>query len=60
MIFQLRFLNEKEDNLLPTRISTKWVKINTGRKQPFFEFRGENPPYGTLINYFSTIIQKVN
>ena len=53
-ISPLRFLNEKEDNLLPTRISTKWVKINTGRKQPFFEFRGENPPYGTLINYFST------
>ena len=53
-ISPLRFLNEKEDNLLPTRISTKWVKINTGRKQPFFEFRGENPPYGTLINFFST------
>ena len=53
-ISPLRFLNQKEDNLLPTRISTKWVKINTGRKQPFFEFRGENPPYGTLINYFST------
>jgi len=53
-ISPLRFLNEENDNLLPTRVSTKWVKINKGRKQPFFEFRGENPPYGSIINYFST------
>jgi len=53
-ISPLRFLNEENDKLLPTRVSTKWVKINTGRKQPFFEFRGENPPYGSIINYFST------
>ena len=58
-ISPLRFLNEKKDNLLPIRISTKWVKINTGRKQPYFEFRGENPPYGTIINYFSTINTEV-
>ena len=25
----LRFLNKKEDNLLPSRLSTKWIKINT-------------------------------
>mgnify|MGYP001482191360 FL=1 len=53
-ISPLRFLNEENDKLLPTRVSTKWVKINTGRKQPFFEFRGENPPYGSIINYYST------
>ena len=53
-ISPLRFLNEENDKLLPTRVSTKWVKINTGRKQPFFEFRGENPPYGSIINFYST------
>ncbi len=53
-ISPLRFLNKENDKLLPTRVSTKWVKINTGRKQPFFEFRGENPPYGSIINYYST------
>ena len=54
----LRFLNKKEDNLLPSRLSTKWIKINTGRKQPFFEFRGENPSYGSMINFFSTVSTK--
>ena len=53
-ISPLRFLNKENDKLLPTRVSTKWIKINTGRKQPFFEFRGENPPYGSIINYYST------
>tara|TARA_B100000925_G_scaffold65484_1_gene44507 strand:- start:269 stop:2179 length:1911 start_codon:yes stop_codon:yes gene_type:complete len=54
----LRFLNKREDNLLPSRLSTKWIKINTGRKQPFFEFRGENPSYGSMINFFSTMSTK--
>tara|TARA_Y100001978_G_C23671735_1_gene424148 strand:+ start:1 stop:1701 length:1701 start_codon:yes stop_codon:yes gene_type:complete len=54
----LRFLNKREDNLLPSRLSTKWIKINTGRKQPFFEFRGDNPSYGSMINFFSTMSTK--
>ena len=57
-ISPLRFLNENKSNLLPTRISTKWIKINTGRKQPYFEFRGENPPYGAIINFYSN--SKIN
>ena len=50
----LRNLNENNKNkLFNTRKSTQWIKINTGRKQPYFEFRGKNPPYGAIINFFS-------
>ena len=52
-ISPLRSLNKDNTNLLKTRTSTKWIKINTGRKQPYFEFRGENPPYGSIINFYS-------
>ena len=43
---------DKELHVFESRISTKWLKWNTGRTQPAFEFRGENPPYGALINFF--------
>ena len=52
-ISPLRNLNLNLNKIIPSRISTKWIKINTGRKQPYFEFRGENPPYGAIINFFS-------
>ena len=52
-ISPLRSLNKDNANLLKSRTSTKWIKINTGRKQPYFEFRGENPPYGSIINFYS-------
>ena len=52
-ISPLRNLNVNSNKIIPSRISTKWIKINTGRKQPYFEFRGENPPYGAIINFFS-------
>ena len=51
-ISALRNLNKKSSSLLPIRIATKWIKINTGRKQPYFEFRGENPPNGSIINFY--------
>lgn len=31
---------------------TKWIEVNTGRKQPAFEFHGQNPPDGAIINFF--------
>ena len=34
------------------RLTTKWQDIQTGRKQPLFEFRGENPPAGALIHFW--------
>ncbi len=38
--------------LFESREATKWVRVNLGRKQPNFLFRGENPPYGALINFY--------
>ena len=52
-ISPLRNLNINSNKIIPSRESTKWIKINTGRKQPYFEFRGENPPYGAIINFYS-------
>ena len=53
-ISPLRKLDKKSNNLTPIRVATKWIKINTGRKHPFFEFRGENPPNGSIINFYSS------
>jgi hypothetical protein len=39
-------------HLFKSREATKWVRIDLGRKQPSFLFRGENPPYGALINFY--------
>jgi len=55
-ITPLRFYDEIRDknfHLFESKTSTLWKKINTGRKQPFFEFRGENPPYGSLIHFYN-------
>ena len=58
-ISPLRNLNtDNKNKLLNTRKSTKWIQINTGRKQPYFEFRGKNPPYGAIINFFSNSKKK--
>lgn len=32
--------------------ATQWRRINTGRKQPYFEFRGRNPAYGAAIQFW--------
>ncbi len=42
----------KDLHLFESRLATKWLRINTGRKQPYFEFRGKNPPRGAYINFF--------
>ena len=47
-----------KNKLFDTRESTQWIRINTGRKQPYFEFRGKNPPYGAIINFFSNSNKK--
>ena len=57
-ISALRNLNLKSSSILPIKTSTKWITINTGRKQPYFEFRGENPPYGAIINFFGNRSEK--
>ena len=49
-------ITNKEIHLFSNKTATKWRKINTGRKQPFFEFRGENPPSGGLIHYYSNSV----
>lgn len=49
---------DNKNKLFDTRQSTQWIRINTGRKQPYFEFRGKNPPYGAIINFFSNSNQK--
>ena len=49
---------DNKTRLFDTRKSTQWIRINTGRKQPYFEFRGKNPPYGAIINFFSNSNQK--
>ena len=49
---------DNKNKLFDTRESTQWIRINTGRKQPYFEFRGKNPPYGAIINFFSNSNKK--
>lgn len=39
-------------SLAHPRRATRWLEISTGRKQPLFEFRGENPPAGALIHFW--------
>lgn len=52
----LRQLNDKVIaeplHLFSGRRATKWVEINTGRKQPYFEFRGENPQPDAAIQFY--------
>lgn len=55
-ITPLRQLNDtvliKDLHLFENRMATKWLRINTGRKQPYFEFRGKNPRPGAYINFY--------
>ncbi|PTM12995.1 MAG: hypothetical protein DA408_08510 [Bacteroidetes bacterium] len=37
---------------LPSRTATRWLSVNTGRKQPYFEFRGKNPHWGAQIQFW--------
>ncbi len=45
-------ISKKNLHLFSHKVWTKWISIFTGRKQPAFEFRGENPPPGALINFY--------
>lgn len=42
----------KQLHLFDSKVATKWRRINTGRKQPTFEFRGQNPTYGAAIQFW--------
>ena len=46
-------ITQKDLHLFKPEQATKWIRVNTGRKQPAFEFRGENPPGGAIINFFA-------
>jgi len=45
-------IQEKDLYLFNNRVATKWLRINTGRKQPYFEFRGRNPVNAAHINFY--------
>ncbi len=42
----------KDVHMFDNRVATKWIRINLGRKQPNFEFRGGNPPRGGYIHFY--------
>lgn len=52
----LRQINEeitqKPLHVFHGKIGTNWRSINTGRKQPAFMFRGQNPPRGAGISFY--------
>jgi photosystem II stability/assembly factor-like uncharacterized protein len=43
-------ITNKPFHLFQSRRATRWLRINTGRKQPYFEFRGQNPRSGAAIH----------
>jgi len=40
----------KPVHLFESRTATRWRRIQTGRKQPYFEFRGQNPRPGAAFH----------
>lgn len=44
-------VQEKPLHVFRSKPGTNWRRINTGRKQPAFMFRGENPPPGAGISF---------
>lgn len=42
----------KPIHVFQSKTATKWRSIYTGRKQPFFEFRGQNPRRGAAISFY--------
>ncbi len=42
----------KDLHVFTNKVATNWFTINTGRKQPAFEFRGENPYHGAIIDFY--------
>ncbi|MEN8247882.1 MAG: hypothetical protein ABFS32_03050 [Bacteroidota bacterium] len=45
-------ITNKPIHIFKNRQATRWFTINTGRKQPAFEFRGENPANGATIDFY--------
>ncbi len=43
-------ITHKSFHLFQSKTGTRWLRINTGRKQPYFEFRGQNPRSGAPVN----------
>lgn len=43
---------KKDIHLFENKVATKWQQQFIGRKQPHFEFRGQNPTYGATINFY--------
>ena len=47
-------LSQKSFHLFDPKMATEWQSIFTGRKQPAFMYRGENPPPGAILDYFAS------
>ncbi|MCB0672352.1 MAG: hypothetical protein KDC59_10470 [Saprospiraceae bacterium] len=45
-------IQEEDFHLFQSRRGTLWDRINLGRKQPDFEFRGKNPERGVYIDFW--------
>lgn len=61
-ISALRQLDEVGDaavHAFKPQEATQWISINTGRKQPAFMFRGENPDRGGKLHYYLKEAAKV-
>ena len=43
---------DKDLHLFKNRQATKWIIRNEGRKQPAFEFRGQNPVNGAILDFY--------
>ncbi len=43
---------EQDVHLFNNRAATKWINASKGRIQPYFKFRGQNPPAGAAIYYY--------
>ena len=45
-------VSDKDLHVFEPKVATKWQRVNIGRTQPSFEFRGKNPPRGGQIHYY--------
>ncbi len=48
-------IRSKELHLFKPKRATNWRSIFTGRKQPAFIFKGENPPKGAIIDFYTKV-----
>jgi len=44
-------ISKKPIHIFDNRVATNWHTFTTGRGQTVFEFRGENPLHGAIINF---------